>query len=67
LPYIIAGFAVAAEFSGVRARFLIEGRTVRYRTLMALASNIQLYAAFFNIAPQAHMDDGLLDIFVFKG
>lgn len=67
LPYIIAGFAVASEFRGVRARFLIEGRTVRYRTLMALASNIQLYAAFFNIAPQAHMDDGLLDIFVFKG
>ncbi|HNT73657.1 MAG TPA: diacylglycerol kinase family lipid kinase [Anaerolineae bacterium] len=67
LPYMIAGFAVASEFRGVRARFLIEGRTFRYRTLMALASNIQLYAAFFNIAPQAHMDDGLLDIFVFKG
>lgn len=67
LPYIVAGFAVASEFRGVRARFLIEGRSFRYRTLMALASNIQLYAAFFNIAPQAHMDDGLLDIFVFKG
>lgn len=67
LPYIIAGFSVAAEFRGVRSRIVIEGRTFRTRALMVLASNIQLYAAFFNIAPRARMDDGLLDIFVFKG
>jgi diacylglycerol kinase (ATP) len=67
LPYIIAGFTVAAEFRGVRSRIVIEGHTFRTRALMALASNIQLYAAFFNIAPRARMDDGLLDIFVFKG
>ncbi len=67
LPYIIAGFTVAAEFRGVRSRIVIEGRTFRTRALMALASNIQLYAAFFNIAPRARMDDGLLDIYVFKG
>lgn len=67
LPYIIAGFTVAAEFRGVRSRLVIEGRTFRTRALMALASNIQLYAAFFNIAPRARMDDGLLDIYVFKG
>ncbi|HOT91178.1 MAG TPA: diacylglycerol kinase family lipid kinase [Anaerolineae bacterium] len=67
LSYIIAGFAVASEFRGVRSRIVIEGRTFRTRALMALASNIQLYAAFFNIAPHARMDDGLLDIFVFKG
>lgn len=67
LPYIVAGFAVASEFRGVRSRIVIEGRTFRTRALMALASNIQLYAAFFNIAPHARMDDGLLDIFVFKG
>lgn len=67
LPYIIAAFSVASEFRGVRSRIVIEGRTFRTRALMVLASNIQLYAAFFNIAPRARMDDGLLDIFVFKG
>jgi len=67
LPYIVAGFSVASEFRGVRSRIVIEGRTFHTRALMALASNIQLYAAFFNIAPRARMDDGLLDIFVFKG
>lgn len=67
LPYMIAGFSVASEFRGVRSRISIGNRTIRTRTLMALASNIQLYAAFFNIAPHARMDDGLFDIFVFKG
>lgn len=67
LPYIIAGFMVAAEFRGVRTHITIEGRSFHTRALMAVASNIQLYASFFNIAPYARMDDGLLDIFVFKG
>jgi diacylglycerol kinase (ATP) len=67
LPYIIAGFAVASEFRGVRSNIVIEGRHIRTRALLAVAANIQLYAAFFQIAPQARMDDGLLDIFIFKG
>ncbi len=67
LPYVAAGFAVAAEFRGVQSRIVIEDRAFRTRALMAVASNIQLYASFFNIAPHACMDDGLLDIFVFKG
>jgi diacylglycerol kinase (ATP) len=67
LPYIFTGLAVASEYRGVRAQFRIGDRVMRTRTLMAVATNIQLYAAFFQIAPQARMDDGLLDIFVFKG
>ncbi|MBN1877152.1 MAG: diacylglycerol kinase family lipid kinase [Anaerolineae bacterium] len=67
LPYIIAGFTVASYFKGVRSRIHIEGRTFNTRALMVLASNIQLYAAFFNVARYARMDDGLLDIFIFKG
>jgi len=67
LPYIIAGLSVASEYRGVRSNIVIEDRTFRTRVLMAVASNIQLYAAFFQIAPQARMDDGLLDIFIFKG
>ncbi len=67
LPYIITGFTVASEYRGVRARFIIGDRTFRTRTLLAVASNIQLYANFFQIAPYARMDDGLLDIFVFRG
>jgi YegS/Rv2252/BmrU family lipid kinase len=67
LPYIVAAFSVASEFRGVRSTIRVEDRTFRTRALMAVVSNIQLYAAVFHIAPQAKMDDGLLDIFVFKG
>lgn len=67
IPYVIAGFTVAAEFRGVRARIHVENRTLNLRALLMLASNIQLYAAFFTIARRAQMDDGFLDLFVFKG
>jgi YegS/Rv2252/BmrU family lipid kinase len=67
LPYIIAAFTVASEFRGVRSTITIEDRDFRTRALLVVASNIQLYAAFFHIAPHARMDDGLLDLFVFKG
>jgi diacylglycerol kinase (ATP) len=67
LPYILTGLVIASEYRGVRAQFRIGERVLRTRTMMAVATNIQLYAAFFQIAPQARMDDGLLDIFIFKG
>ena len=67
LPSIITGFAIASEFRGVRSHVNIADRSIRTRALLVVASNIQLYASFFNIAPQAKMDDGLMDIFVFKG
>ncbi len=67
LPYIIAAFSVAFEFRGVRTRITLEERSFNTRALLVLASNIQLYAAFFNVARHAYMDDGMLDIFVFKG
>lgn len=67
LPYIIAAFSVASWFKGFRTRISVEGRASNTRALLIVASNIQLYAAFFTIARHAYMDDGLLDIFVFKG
>ena len=67
LPYIIAAFSVASWFKGFRTRVAVEGRAFNTRALLIVATNIQLYAAFFTIARHAYMDDGLLDIFIFKG
>ncbi len=67
IPYIIAAITVASQFSGVRARITVGDRHLNTRALLVLTSNIQLYAAFFSIARYARMDDGLLDIFIFKG
>ncbi len=68
IPYIIAAFAVASQFRGVRSHIRLDGRhELHTRLLMVLASNIQLYAAYFKIARNAAMDDGLLDVVLFQG
>ena len=67
LPYAIATVLVAREFKGVRTHVTMDGRSVRGRTLLILVSNIQQYMGMLNVAPQARLDDGLLDVFVFKG
>jgi diacylglycerol kinase (ATP) len=67
LPYAIAAVLVARDFRGVRSRIRLDGRLVRGRTLLILVSNIQQYGGVFNVAREARMDDGLLDVFVFKG
>jgi diacylglycerol kinase (ATP) len=67
LPYAIAAVMVARDFQGVRTRVSLDDSVVRGRTLLTLASNIRQYGAIFNIARDARMDDGLLDVFVFKG
>ena len=66
LPYVIAAAMLAREFSGVRTRVVLDGRIMRGRTLLILVSNIQMYA-YFNVARQAKLDDGLLDVIIFKG
>jgi YegS/Rv2252/BmrU family lipid kinase len=66
LPYIVAGVTLAREFSGVRTHLVLDGRALRGRALLVVVSNVQLYS-IFHLTPQARMDDGLLDVFVFKG
>ncbi|RLC61313.1 MAG: diacylglycerol kinase family lipid kinase [Chloroflexota bacterium] len=67
LPYAIAAVLVARDFQGVRTRVSLDGSIVRGRTLLILVSNIQQYIGILHIAHEARMDDGLLDVFIFKG
>jgi len=67
LPYAIAAVMVASEFTGVRTRVSVDGKMVRGRTLLVLVNNIRQYGGLLHIVQEARMDDGLLDVFVFKG
>ncbi len=67
LPYAIAVLLVARDFHGVRSRIYLDGSVVRGHTLLILASNIQQYGGQLHVASEARIDDGLLDVFVFKG
>lgn len=66
LPYVIASFVLAREFSGVPTRIVMDGRMLRGRTILLLATNTQMYT-YFNVTRRAKLDDGLLDVFFFKG
>lgn len=67
LPYLIAAVLVARDFKGVESQVIIDDEVVQGRTLLVAVNNIQRYGGLVEVAPQARLDDGLLDAFVFKG
>jgi diacylglycerol kinase (ATP) len=67
LGYVVALFQVARDFKGVRTRVSIDGKITRGRMLLVVISNIRQYAGPFQLARDARMDDGLLDVFMFVG
>jgi diacylglycerol kinase (ATP) len=65
--WAIAGVIVAVNFMGIRTNILVDNQKERKRVLWAVVSNGQLYGRLWRIAPDAKMDDGLLDLTVFEG
>jgi diacylglycerol kinase (ATP) len=67
LAYLSAGLWVARDFGGVRSTIVIDGLTIRTKIVLIVVTNIQLYSGMFKMTPEARLDDGLLDIRIFKG
>lgn len=65
--YLITALAQGLVLRGVRATVIIDGRAYRQRLLMLVVSNVQLYGPYWDLAPQAQLDDGWLDVHLFKG
>jgi len=65
--WAIAGVMVAVNFMGTRGNVIVDNQKGRNRVLWAVVSNGQLYGRLWRIAPDAKMDDGLLDLTVFEG
>jgi diacylglycerol kinase (ATP) len=65
--FLIRGATLALGFVGSRLDFRVNGRRIRRRTIMAVLSNGRRYAAYLDLAPNARLDDGLLDLYIFKG
>lgn len=58
----------ATQYRGTPMTVRIDDQPVwRGRTLMVLISNIQLYAGIVRPSPAARVDDGWLDVCIFKG
>jgi YegS/Rv2252/BmrU family lipid kinase len=67
LAYLSAGIWIARDFGGVRSTIVIDGYTIRTKIIMVLVSNIRYQSGLFKVTPEARVDDGLLDIRIFKG
>ncbi len=67
LLFAMVGLRQAWEYRGTRVRLHVDQKKMRRRVILAIASNAQLYAAIARLAPEARLDDGALDLIIFKG
>ncbi|MBI4788482.1 MAG: diacylglycerol kinase family lipid kinase [Chloroflexi bacterium] len=67
LLYWLVGIRRAWSYRGKPATLEFDDRRVRRRVILALAANTQLYGGIVRIAPDARVDDGALDLVVFRG
>ena len=65
--YTWRAFWIATKYRGTRMTITIDQREVKCRALMVLISNAQLYGGIVKAAPDALLDDGWLDVSIFKG
>ncbi len=67
LTYVVTGVAQALAMRGTRMTVVVDGRAQRCRVLLILISNAQLYGPSLRVSPEAQLDDGLLDVCIFRG
>jgi len=67
LRYWRAVLGLALSRRGARMTITIDGATMRERALVVVVSNAQYYGGSYCLAPAARLDDGLLDVTIFKG
>lgn len=67
LSWIVSGLLVTFDFMGTRATIVTDEATLKERIILAVISNGQLYGRIWRMAPEAKMDDGLLDVAIMSG
>jgi diacylglycerol kinase (ATP) len=65
--YLSAGIWIARDFGGVRSTIVIDDHAIRTKIIMVFVTNIRYHSGMFSLTPEAHVDDGLLDVRIFKG
>ena len=67
LAYYVTAVSLCLGLRGTRVTVAVDDQVVRQRVILILVSNAQLYGRSWRVAPQAQLDDGLLDVYIFKG
>jgi diacylglycerol kinase family enzyme len=68
-PWAFVGSAldVVREYKSTDTRLALDGKPRQVKTSLIVISNVQLYGGVLPIGARACVDDGLLDVCVFKG
>lgn len=68
LHYATSAVWHASAWHGMNLEVEADGEIVRGHFLLALVSNVNLYAGgLFHLSPKAKLDDGLMDLWLFEG
>jgi diacylglycerol kinase (ATP) len=68
VQYATSALLSAASWEGISLRIITQEGEVSGHFLLAVASNIHLYAGgFAELSPHALLDDGVMDLWLFKG
>ncbi len=67
LAYMPAAVLAAKNFAGSRIWVDIDGEQFRDRAVLITVNNTRLYGGVVQMAPRASLDDGLLDVCIFRG
>lgn len=65
--YALAALRAALTYRGMQAEIEIDGQRLDERAIVIVVSNARLYAGYFHLALDARLDDGWLDVSVFRG
>ena len=65
--YGALGLRAALGLRGTPASLRVDGRRVQGRLLLAVVANVGRYAGALDLAPNAQLDDGRLDVAIFLG
>lgn len=67
LAYFISALSLGLQLRGTRTTVSIDGKTVHRRAFLVLVTNVQFYGGTWRVAPQAKLDDGLLEVYIARG
>jgi YegS/Rv2252/BmrU family lipid kinase len=66
--YTMSAMLQAAQWSGLKMRLWADEHEVEGHFILAVATNIRHYmGGLSNLSPDAYIDDGLLDLWLFRG
>jgi diacylglycerol kinase (ATP) len=67
LAYLPAAVRASKSFAGSRIWVDMDGEQFRDRAVLITVNNTRLYGGVVQMAPKASLDDGLLDVCIFRG